>query len=81
MLTNSYFPFRRLKSKDQFVELVRSNLDMGNDYIENDLLSPTTEEIKDERPLAMVLPQDVLNCAMLIAATLCADTEDDCAVS
>jgi hypothetical protein len=58
------------EEEDQFLELVRSNLDMGNDYIENDLLSPTTEEIKDARPLAMVPPQDVLNRAMLIAATL-----------
>src|ERR1700722_2486493 len=27
--------------KQQFLELVRSNPDMGNDYIENDVLSPT----------------------------------------
>jgi hypothetical protein len=50
---------------------------MGNDYIENDLLSPTTEEIKDARPLSMVLPQDVLNHAALIAATLCAGTQGE----
>jgi len=59
------------EEEDQFLELVRSNLDMGNDYIENDLLSPTTEEIRDARPLAMVLPQKVLNRAALIATTLC----------
>jgi hypothetical protein len=47
---------------------------MGNDYIENDLLSPTTEEIKDAR---LVPPQDVLNHAALITATLCADTQGD----
>jgi hypothetical protein len=39
------------------MELVRSNLEMGNNYIENDLLLPTTEEIKDTGQLAMVLPQ------------------------
>jgi hypothetical protein len=50
---------------------------MGNDYIENDLLQPTPEEIKDARPLAMVLPQDVLSHAALITATLCADTQRD----
>jgi hypothetical protein len=38
---------------------------MGNDYIENDLLSPTIEEIRDARPFAMVLPKDVLNRAAL----------------
>ena len=77
MLTNSYSPFRRLKRKRSFWKLVRSNPEMGNDYIENDLSSPTTEEIKDARPLAMVLPQDVLNHAALITATLCAYTQGD----
>jgi hypothetical protein len=65
------FSFSSSEEKDQFLELVRSNLDMGNDYIENDLLSPTTEEIRDARPLAIVLPQEVLNRAALIATTLC----------
>jgi hypothetical protein len=71
------FSFSSSEEKKQFLELVRSNPDMGNDYIENDLLRPTTEEIKDARPLAMVLPQDVLNHAALITATLCADTQGD----
>jgi hypothetical protein len=65
----------------QFLELVRSNPDMGNDYIENDLLLPTTEEIKDARPLAMVLPKDVLNHAALIAATICAGTQANRGIS
>jgi hypothetical protein len=65
------FFFSSSQEKDQFPELVRSNLDMENEYIENDLLSPTTEEIRDARPLAMVLPQDVLHHAALIATTLC----------
>jgi hypothetical protein len=47
------FSFSSSEEKKQFLELVRSNPDMGNDYIENDLLRPTTEEIKDARPLAM----------------------------
>src|SRR6266478_4678727 len=68
---NNYFSFSSSEEKKQFLELVRSNPEMGNDYIESDLLSPTTEEIKDARPLAMVLPQDVLNHAALITATLC----------
>jgi hypothetical protein len=69
------FSFSSSEEKDQFLEPVRSNLDMGNDYIENDLLLPTTEEIKEARPLAMVLPKDVLYHAALIAATLCAGTQ------
>ena len=75
------FSFSSSEEKDQFLELVRSNLYMGNDYIENDLLSPTTEEIKDARPLAMVLPQDVLNHATLIAATLCGGIQGDHCIS
>jgi hypothetical protein len=64
------FSFSSSEEKRQFLEPVCSNPDMGNDYIENDLLSPKTEEIKDARALAMVLPQDVLNYAALITATL-----------
>jgi len=71
------FSFSSSEEKKEFLELVRSNPEMGNDYIENDLSSPTTEEIKDARPLAMVLPQDVLNHAALITATLCAYTQGD----
>ena len=45
-----------------------------NDYIV-ELTPPTTEEIRNARPLATVLPQDALTRAMLIAVTLCAGTE------
>ena len=44
------FSFSSTEEKDQFLELLRSNPDMGNDYSENDLLSPTTEETRDARP-------------------------------
>ena len=53
---------------------------MGNDYI-SEFMPPSTEEIRNARPLATVLPQDALTHAMLIAATLCAGTDDDRAVS
>jgi hypothetical protein len=59
------------------LDLVRANDDMGNDYIENDFMSPTTEEIVKARPLATVLPKDVVAHATLIAASLCGGTEDD----
>jgi len=75
------FSFSSPEEKEQFLDLVRANDDMGNDYIENDFMPPTTEEIMKARPLAMVLPEDVVTHATLIAATLCAGTEDDRAAS
>src|SRR6266498_4078767 len=66
---------QRLSRRTQFLDLVRSNDDMGNDYIENDFMSPTTEEIMKARPLAMVLPEDVVTHATLIAASLCPGIE------
>jgi hypothetical protein len=50
------FSFAAHEEKDQFLDLVRSNEDLGKDYIENDLMSPSTEEIRDARPLAAILP-------------------------
>jgi hypothetical protein len=47
---------------------------MGSDYIENDFMSPT-EEIRNARPLAAVLPEDIVSRATLIASVLCAGTE------
>jgi len=75
------FSFASPEEKNQFLDLVRSNGDLGNDYIDNDFMSPTTEEIRDARPLATVLPQDVFAHASLIAATMLASTEDDRAAS
>ena len=46
--------------------MVRSNEDMGKDYI-IELTPPTAEEIRNARPLVRVLPQDALTHAMLIA--------------
>src|ERR1700691_768735 len=74
------FSFSSPEEKKVFLSLVRSNEDMGNDYM-SEFTSPTTEKIRNARPLATVLPQDALTDAMLIAATLCAGTEDDRAVS
>ena len=74
------FSFSSPEEKNEFLNLVRSNEDMGKDYI-IEFTTPTTEEIRNARPLATVLPQDALTHAVLIAATLCAGTEDDRAVS
>ena len=67
---------RLLKTKEQFLHLVRTDEDMGNDYIENDFMSPTAKEIRDARPLGTVLPRDVVNHIALIAATLFACRKD-----
>ena len=64
------FSFSSPEEKNQFLDLVRSNEEMGTDFIENDLTSPTTKEIRNARPLATVLPRDVLSHAALIAASL-----------
>jgi hypothetical protein len=74
------FSFSSLEEKNEFLNLVRSDENIGNDYI-IELTPPTTEEIRNARPLATVLPHDALTHAMLIAATLSAGTEDDRAVS
>jgi hypothetical protein len=74
------FSFSSPEEKNEFLNLVRSNEDMGKDYI-TELTPPTTEEIRNARPLATVLPHDALTHAVLIAVTLCAGTEDDRAVS
>jgi len=71
------FSFSTPEEKDEFLDLFRSNDDMGNDYSENDFMSPTTEEIRIARPLVTILPQDVLSHAALIAAALCAGAEGD----
>jgi hypothetical protein len=74
------FSFSSPEEKNDFLNLVRSNEDMGKDYV-IELAPPTTEEIRNARPLATVLPHDALTHAMLIAATVCAGREDDRAVS
>lgn len=74
------FSFSSPGEKNEFLNLVRSNEDMGKDYI-IEFTPPTAEEIRNARSLAAVLPHDALTHAVLIAATLCAGTEDDRAVS
>jgi hypothetical protein len=62
------FSFSSPEEKSEFLNLVRSNEDMGKDYV-IEFTPPTTEEIKNARPLATVLPHDALTHAVLIAAT------------
>jgi len=74
------FSFSSPEEKNEFLNLVRSNEEMGKDYIIQ-FTPPRAEEIRNARPLARVLPHDALTHAMLIAVTLCLRTEDDRAVS
>jgi len=53
------FSFSSPEEKNEFLNMVRSNEDMGNDYI-IELTPPTTEEIRNARPLATVLPHNAL---------------------
>jgi hypothetical protein len=69
------FSFSTPGDKDQFLDLVRSNEDMGSDYIENDFMTPTNEEIRNARPLVAVLPEDIVSRATLIASAVCTGTE------
>jgi hypothetical protein len=71
------FSFLTPADKEHFLDLVRSNEDMGSDYIENDFMSPTTEEIRNARPLAAVLPEDIVIRATLIASAICAGAVGD----
>src|SRR5690348_10434855 len=57
------FSFSTPGEKHRFLDLVRSNEDMGSDYVENDFMSPTTEEIRNARPLVAVWPEDIVSRA------------------
>jgi hypothetical protein len=70
------FSFSSPEGKKQFLELIRSNEDLGEAYIENDLIFPTLEEVRRARPVAKVLPEDVLYRATLIVASLCSRDSD-----
>ena len=68
---------RPLLINDQFLDLVRSNEGLGNDYVENDFGPPTPEEIRNARPLAAALPQDVITHATQVATIVFAGAKDD----
>jgi len=75
------FSFSSPKEKTQFLDLVRSNADMGNSYVEDEFTVPAVEEIRDARPNGMVLPGDVVCSATLIATAVASSIEDDRAAS
>jgi len=68
------FSFSSPAVKKRFLDLIRSNDDLGNEYIDNDLIQPAKDEIRMARPLAKVLPQAALTRAILVATTVCSST-------
>ena len=67
------FSFSSPSEKKRFLDLIRSNDGLGNEYVENDLIKPAMEEIRDARPLAVVLPSNVMARATLVATTVCSN--------
>jgi hypothetical protein len=68
------FSFSSPAEKKQFLDLIRSNDDLGSEYIAYDLVQPAKEEIRDAQPLATVLPQMALTRALLLASTVYSST-------
>jgi hypothetical protein len=64
------FSFSSPADKERFLDLIRSNNELGSEYIDNDLLQPVEEEIRDARPLAEVLPREALTRALLVATVV-----------
>ncbi len=64
------FSFSSLEEKGDFLKLVRTNVEMGCQYVEEDLKVPTASEVQNARPLVMVLPEDVMQKVTLIATSL-----------
>jgi hypothetical protein len=68
------FSFSSPSEKKTFLDLIRSNDELGNEYVENDLIQPVKEEIRDARPVAAVLPKAALTRALLVATSICSST-------
>jgi hypothetical protein len=68
------FSFPSPSEKKRFLDLIRSNEELGNEYVENDLIQPVKEEIRAARPLAKVLPPLALTRALLVAISVCSTT-------
>jgi hypothetical protein len=65
------FSFSSPSEKKRFLDLVRSNEELGDDYVVNDLIKPVKEEIRDARPLTTILPERALTRALLVATSIC----------
>ena len=75
------FSFSSAELKESFLDLIRSNEEMGELYIRDEFLIPTASEIRHALPLSTVLPPDVVQDAAVIATTLLAGARHDRATS
>ncbi len=64
------FSFSSPDAKRKFLRLVRNNPELGDSYVQNDLLVPSVKEIKTARPLKAVLPDNVTQQVTLITCTI-----------
>ena len=64
------FSFSSRVEKERFLDLIRSNDDLGSEYVDTDLIQPVKDEIRIARPLAEVLPRTALTRAILVATTV-----------
>jgi hypothetical protein len=68
------FSFAVPEDKARFLNMVRSNHDLGDEYVDNDLVRPAVDEIRKAQPIAAVLPVDVFARATLVATAVCSAT-------
>jgi len=61
------FSFSSPADKERFLDLIRSNNELGNEYIESDLVQPVKDEIRIAQPLSSVLPHAALTRALMVA--------------
>ena len=70
------FSFSSPNEKARFLDFIRSNDQLGNEYIVSDLIEPVKEEIRDAQPLAAVLPQSALARALMVATFVSGPIQD-----
>lgn len=70
------FSFSSPADKETFLDFIRSNHELGSEYIANDLIQPVKEEIRDAQPLAAVLPQAALARALMVASFVSGPIQD-----
>ncbi|HWZ50190.1 MAG TPA: hypothetical protein VNW54_01880 [Granulicella sp.] len=69
------FSFSSIENKQRFLELVQSNSLTATEP--DQIMVPSEDEIREARPLAMVLSKDVMDHSTLVAMTLTMESESD----
>ena len=64
------FSFISPSAKEDFLSLVRGNPELGDAYVENDFKVPSLTEIRRARPLATVLPSEILSHVLLVSTAV-----------